>query len=516
MRPSDPRTAVWLVCLGTGFVTLVDQSMVGVVVPALRADLGATPTQVQWILAGYSLTFGLALVPAGRLGDVLGRRFLHLSGFVVFAAAAVLSATAHDAWTVVLARALQGLGAGVVNPQVHGTLQTVFRGPERARAFAGYSVATACSSACGPLLGGLLTGLGGPGLGWRLVLAANIPMAVLLLPVAFRHLPRVARRPLPRGGLDLPGSAVVALGTLCLLLPFATGRVSAGVLVPCLLTVVVLAGVLRWWERRALSPLVVPDLFRRPDFSLGTAVAMCVFGAVLALGMLQVLVLQSGLGLSAFDAGLVLLPAAVASGVCAALCARLVLRWGRRLVVAATVAATASVTAEALLLPALPAHAVLVVSITATVSSAAIGAVISPNQVLTLQHAPVAVAGVAAGLFQLSQRVAAAVVVPVVTGAYLVDAPPTPGRAHLGVFADLALGCAGLLLVAAVLAVAALRSERRGAVQGMGSLLGRGSSPAPRACSDSSAWSSASNSAQLSSPGPGSCSSSTGDHGKPH
>ncbi|GAA0298030.1 MFS family permease [Kineococcus aurantiacus] len=486
--------------------------MVGVVVPALRADLHASATQVQWILATYSLTFGLALVPAGRLGDVLGRRSLHLGGFAVFAAAAVLSATAQDAWTVVLARALQGLGAGVVNPQVHGTLQAVFRGPERARAFAGYSVATACSSACGPLLGGLLTGLGGPHLGWRLVLAANIPLAALLLPVAARHLPRTARRPLPRGGLDLPGSVVVAAVTVCLLLPFTTGRATVAVAVPCVLAAVVLTAVLRWWERRAASPLLVPDLFRRPDFALGTGVAMCVFGAVLALGMLQVLVLQSGLGLSAFDAGLVLLPAAVASGVCAALSARLVVRWGRRLVVVSTLVATASVTAEALLLPALPTHAVLVASLTAAVSSAAVGAVISPNQVLTLQHAPVAVAGVAAGLFQLSQRVAAAVAVPVATGAYLVGAPGAPGPAHLRVFSHLALGCAGLLLVSAGLAHAALRAER----QGIGSLLGRGPSPAPRGSSDSSACSSASNSAQLSSPGPGSRSGSTGDHANPH
>lgn len=492
-RTPDPRTAVWLVCLGTGFVTLIDQSMVGVVVPALRVDLNASPTQVQWILASYSLAFGLVLVPAGRLGDVLGRRVLHLGGFAVFASAAVLSATADDAWTVVLARALQGLGAGVVNPQVHGTLQAVFRGPERARAFAGYSVATACSSACGPLLGGLLTGVGGPELGWRLVLAANIPLTVLLLPIAVRHLPRAPRTPLPRRGLDLPGSVLVAALTIALLLPFATGRISVGVFVPCLLAALVLVTALLTWERRLHrrggAPLLVPTLFQRWDFSLGTGVAMCVFGSVLALGMLQVLVLQSGLGLSAFDAGLVLLPAAVVSGVSAALCARLVVRWGRRVVVVAAVTATAAVTAEALLLPAFPEHAVPVAAITAAVSSAAIAGVISPNQVLTLQHAPVAVAGVAAGLFQLSQRVAAAVAVPAVTGAYLVSAPETPGRAHLTVFSHLALTCTGLLLIAAVLAVLALRTER----QAIGSVLGRGSSPAPRASAENNSASSASN-----------------------
>lgn len=470
----DVRTGIWLVCLGTGFVTLVDQSMVGVAVPALRADLGASTVQVQWILAGYSLAFGLVLVPAGRLGDAIGRRALHLGGLVLFAASALVSATADDAWAVVVARVLQGLGAGVVNPQVHGTLQAVFHGPERARAFAGYGVATACSSACGPLLGGLLTAVGGPDLGWRLVLAASIPLSVLLLPLAVRHLPRVPRRRVAAAELDLPGSALVALATTTLLLPFVTASPAPVLVVVCAATAALLVVVLvrreRRLRRRGGSPLLVPALFTRWDFSLGTGVALCVFGAVLGLGMVHVLLLQSGLGLSAFAAGLVLLPGAVLSGVCAAVSSRFVARSGRRLVVLAAGTATVALLAEALVLrtlgdgPTRTGVAVAVVAVGSAVTGAAVGAVISPNQVLTLAHVPVAEAGVAAGLFQLSQRVSAAIAVPAVTGAYLVattGVPPGAGTGvHLRAASVVGVVCATLLAVATALAVAAERSGR--------------------------------------------------------
>ncbi len=103
-------------------------------VPAMSASLHADSGSVQWILASYSLAFGVALVPAGRLGDIVGRRTLFIAGIAVFGASSLLGGLATDPSLVIIARLLQGLGAGTLNPQVLGLLQDVYSGPDRAKA----------------------------------------------------------------------------------------------------------------------------------------------------------------------------------------------------------------------------------------------------------------------------------------------------------------------------------------------------------------------------------------------
>ncbi|WP_433222597.1 MFS transporter [Dactylosporangium sp. CS-047395] len=187
--------AVLLVCLGAGFTTLLDQSVLTIVVPALRESLGAGPAALQWIVAGYSLSFGLALVPAGRLGDMLGRRGLFVGGLALFAAGAVVAGTASAAWLVAAARLAQGIGAGTVNPQIIGLFQDLFTGRERARALAAYATVGGLAATLGPPVGGLVLELTGPDLGWRLVLLLNLPFALVMIPLARA---RPSRWPSPR------------------------------------------------------------------------------------------------------------------------------------------------------------------------------------------------------------------------------------------------------------------------------------------------------------------------------
>ncbi|MEU4242698.1 MFS transporter [Actinoplanes sp. NPDC026619] len=106
-----------IVCLAAGFTTLLDQAGLNTAVPALRSSLGAGPDAVGWIIAGYSLAFGLALVPGGRLGDAHGRKWLFVGGITVFSSAAIVAGTAQHPWVIVVARLVQGLGAGTVKPQ---------------------------------------------------------------------------------------------------------------------------------------------------------------------------------------------------------------------------------------------------------------------------------------------------------------------------------------------------------------------------------------------------------------
>ncbi|BCW12090.1 hypothetical protein NtRootA4_31530 [Arthrobacter sp. NtRootA4] len=185
------RAALWL-CLGAGFITLLDQSMFVLAVPAMSASLHAASGSVQWILAGYSLAFGVALVPAGRLGDIVGRRTPFIAGIAVFGASSLVGGLATDPSLVIIARLLQGLGAGTLNPQVLGLLQDIYSGHDRAKALGAYAAAGGSAAVCGPLIGGLVLSVGDPAIGWRILFLANVPLVLVLVPLAFRLLPRPA------------------------------------------------------------------------------------------------------------------------------------------------------------------------------------------------------------------------------------------------------------------------------------------------------------------------------------
>ena len=151
--------------------------MLGIGVPSIRASLGASTSEVQWILASYSLTLGLALVPAGRLGDVAGRRRLFLAGLSIFAVMGILGACASDPSMIVLARLGQGIGAGTISSQVLGIITDRVSGKARAKALGAYSTAGGLAGVSGPILGGVLLKYSDADFGWRLLLVLNVPFA---------------------------------------------------------------------------------------------------------------------------------------------------------------------------------------------------------------------------------------------------------------------------------------------------------------------------------------------------
>ncbi|MGO2044036.1 MAG: MFS transporter, partial [Cellulosimicrobium funkei] len=188
-EPDPNRWRVLPVCLAVGFITTLDVSIVNVALPSIESSLDAGPTQLQLVVAGYTLAFGLALVPAGRLGDAGARRPLFIAGLLGFALMSLASGLAPtDTWLGV-ARLLQGVSAGVLNPQVVGLIQQQFRGYERGRAFGMFGATIGVSTALGPLLGGLIIAAAGPETGWRWVFLVNIPVVAVLLPFAWRLVP---------------------------------------------------------------------------------------------------------------------------------------------------------------------------------------------------------------------------------------------------------------------------------------------------------------------------------------
>jgi MFS family permease len=427
-----------LVCLCAAFTTLLDQSSLNTAIPALRGSLGAGPATLQWIIAGYSLTFGLALVPAGRLGDAHGRRWLFAGGVALFTIAAVIAGTASDPWVVAVARLAQGAGAGTINPQVYGIIQDLYTGRARARALGAYATVGGIAGIIGPSLGGLVLDAAGDDPGWRLVLLFNVPFGLVTVPLAIRLLPGGRRPQARRTALDLPGLTLLGLVTLCLLLPFV---LPGGQGPPAYAWVLAAAGLvvaLGTWEihyaRSGRTPVLVPSLLTDRGFSLGTLAAMFQFGSSLSTTLVLVLHLQDGLGWSPLHTALVTLPSAAGFAVSSSQSWRLVSRHGRPSVTAALAGSSLAIAAT--------------IGVLHTASGAALGAgltltqlamgvcgglIISPNQALTLGRAPGAAAGLAGAFLQVSQRISATLATAAVTGLLVGASGPGAASASLAI-----------------------------------------------------------------------------------
>ncbi|MDQ6641917.1 MAG: MFS transporter [Actinomycetota bacterium] len=410
----DPRRWIALaVCCSALFMTLLDVSVTNVALPSIGNATGAGPSELQWVVSGYTLAFGLVPVLAGRLGDDHGRRLMFQVGVAGFAITSALSGIAPNASLLIVARVLQGLSGGLINPQVSGLVQQLFRGPERGRAFGVLGATVGMGTALGPLVGGALIALGGPSLGWRLVFFINIPVGVLVLALARRILPEPAT--VGRHRLDVLGSVILGLATFCVLfgaVEYDALRSSAiaWLAVPA----VVLLGMFFRRERRLTrlreDPLVDLRLFRTPSYTSGVVLALLFFPAMAGLPLVLALYFQRGLGYSAIESALGVTAYAVGSAVAAPVAGRFVTRLGRPLVVGAALTFGAGAVALALVARAAPVeHATLALAGPLFVMGFGSGALITPNQALTLMDVDPVVGSTAGGVLQTSQRIGLAI-----------------------------------------------------------------------------------------------------------
>jgi len=427
--PDPRRWRAFAVCLVAGFMSLLDVSIVNVALPSMRTGLGATESQLQWVVSGYALAFGLVLVPSGRLGDVRGRRPVFIAGVALFTLASAVCGLAPSAHWLVVARLVQGVAGGMINPQVSGFVQQLFRGAERGKAFGLLGATIGLSTAVGPLTGGALIALFGTDHGWRAVFFVNVPVGVVAVALAFRLLPA----PHPSGrkeSLDPVGVALLGAGVLAILLPLVQNRSWAGngkwLLVPAGLA---LLGAFVLWERRyearGKEPMVALGLFRRRSYALGAGIALVYFGGFTAIFFILALYLQVGLGYTALQSGLAVTPFALGSAVASALGGRAVTRLGRPLVTAGLVAVVAGLVVTDVLVAAAGSGSMGVpvgwaICPSLLVAGIGSGLVISPNITLTLAEVPVERAGSAGGVLQTGQRIGSAVGIAVV-GAVFFD-----------------------------------------------------------------------------------------------
>ncbi|GAA1695344.1 MFS transporter [Fodinicola feengrottensis] len=414
---ADPRRWKALaVTLVAGFMGLLDVSIVNVAFPSIQHALNASLSDVQWVISGYALAFGLALVAGGRLGDALGRRRMFLIALTAFILTSALAGAATSAFWLVAARLLQGLAAGLLTPQNSGLIQDLFRGAERGRAFGMFGATVGLSTAVGPVVGGLILAAFGPEHGWRWVFYVNVPIGVLALILAARLLPRWQRKPGTRADIDFVGAILLGLAVVCLLFPLVQSENGGLTKFWWLFPVGVLVGFgfLRWevrTVRRQRASLLDIRLFTEtPGYSSGAALGAVYFSGFAGIWLVLALFFQDGLGYTPLQSGLAVTSFALGSAVTSVVAGRLVSRWGRWVTVTGLSLVIVGLTLVAVLVPlSSRSTAGFAVALPLLLAGIGGGAVISPNTTLTLECVPTRMAGVAGGALQTGQRIGTAI-----------------------------------------------------------------------------------------------------------
>lgn len=337
--PTTSRRA-WLalsVLLAGMFMSLLDTTIVNVALPTIRTSLDASEATLSWIISGYALAFGLALIPAGRLGDRFGHKWVFVAGLAIFTAASVWCGLAPDSVHLVLARVVQGLGGGIFFPPVQAFVQLLFEPRKRGAAFGIMGAVIGVSSALGPIVGGLIIAALGDETGWRWIFAVNVPIGVLAIIAALLILPAGAEG--RRHSADLVGLGLLAASLVALLVPLIEGQQEGWPLwtFVSLGGAVVLLVLFALWERgvaaRGGEPLVPPRLFAHPSFTGGAILALVFFAAFTSIFFTISLLWQAGLGRTALESGLVSVPFAVGNIIGASQSDRLAQRLGRAVLV---------------------------------------------------------------------------------------------------------------------------------------------------------------------------------------
>ncbi|HET9032837.1 MAG TPA: MFS transporter [Dokdonella sp.] len=429
------RWRILVVLLGVIFMSLIVVSIVNVALPSIQLGLGADQSDLQWVLSGYALTFGIILVAAGRAGDIMGRGGIFLVGVGIFTASSIAAGFAADAMWLNAARFVQGIGSGLLSPQAIGMIQQYFRGEKRGRAFGYFGTVVGFSVAIGPVLGGLLIELGGSDLGWRLTFLVNVPIGIVAIILGVRWFPKPLFRRPPQSApnatgrtagwlwsLDPVGSLLLGLALLAILYPFMESRGSA--LWWALLPVgLVLVWVWLLWERRCSrfghTPMVDLDIFRTRSFTNGSLIMSLYFMGMTSVWVLVALYVQDGQGKTAFESGLFGIPAALLAAYAAHWSGRRVSQYGRRIVIGGLLLALVGLAASiaVVLLHEQFGLSVWWLLLSLSFIGVAQGFVISPNQTLTLAEVPLEYAGSSGAIMQTGQRIGTSVGIAMITAA---------------------------------------------------------------------------------------------------
>jgi EmrB/QacA subfamily drug resistance transporter len=328
----DPRRWWMLVVLSASLLVIgLDNTILNVALPTLERDLGASSSQLQWIVDAYMLVFAGLLLTAGALGDRFGRKRGLTVGLVIFGLGSGLSALATSPEMLIATRALMGVGGAFIMPSTLSIITAVFPSNERAKAIGIWAGVSGLGIAIGPVAGGWLI----EHASWNAVFLVNLPFVVAALTAGRWLVPESKDPAAPR--LDLPGFALSIAGLTTLVWAIIEAP-SRGWTNPTILTAFGLAagvlGAFMAWELRTTHPMLDVRLFRNPRFSGASAAITLVFFSMFGTIFFLTQYLQGVLGYTALEAGVRVTPVAVGLVLGGPISAKLVQRVGTKLVVA--------------------------------------------------------------------------------------------------------------------------------------------------------------------------------------
>ncbi|HEX3733323.1 MAG TPA: MFS transporter [Mycobacteriales bacterium] len=467
-EPSAYHWAALPVLLSGTFLVVLDFFIVNVALPSTQTGLHAGATALEWVVAGYGLTFAVLLIAAGQLGDRWGRRRLFLLGIALFTLASAACGAAPNVGALVTARLFQGAAAALITPIVLAIIGVMFSGKQRTRAIGAYATTMGVAAAGGQLIGGVLLTADVAGLGWRSVFLINIPVGVAALALIPRLVPESRSAHSTR--LDVSGLVLATAGLTALILPLLEGRQQGWpawtwlslAAAPFLIAAFVLRQ--RSMLAQARTPLLDLRLFGSRAFSVGMLGQFLLFCGQASYFVILALYLQQGRGLSAMDSGLMFTIVAVSYLYASAKAAGLAARFGRGVVIAGAVLLAGGHLALLLTTRAVGIGGpVLAVSPGLLLAGAGMGLCITALTVIVLQSANAEQAGAISGTLSTAQQVGNAVGVAII-GPIFFGALPA-GYDHA-----FELGLEGLVCMIGALVVLTLALPARRAASREGGL----------------------------------------------
>jgi EmrB/QacA subfamily drug resistance transporter len=459
--------ALYVLCAGM-LMIILDGTIVNVALPAIQSDLGFSQTSLAWVVNAYLIAFGGLLLLAGRLGDLIGRKRMFLSGLGLFTVASLLCGVAQNQEMLIVARFIQGVGGAMGSAVILGMIVTMFPEPrEQAKAIGIYSFVASAGASIGLLAGGALT----QAINWHWIFFVNIPIGVAAAALAVRFV--ASDRGIGLGeGADITGAALVTgalmLGVYTIVETIDYGWGSLHTLGLGAASIVLLAAFV-FRQARAATPLMPLRLFRSRNVSGANVVQLLMVAGMYGMFFSGVLFMQRVLSWDAIQTGLAFLPVSLGIGVVSLFVApRLIMRFGGRAVL---LPGLALIAAGLLLMTRVPVDANYWVDLLASMTLFGVGAGLSfPAMMgLAMAGAKPSEAGLASGLVNTSLQVGGAVGLAVLAtlATSRTESLTAGGESTLDALTggyQLAFGVAAGIVVAAI-AVAAIVLQSEAAAQ---------------------------------------------------
>ena len=397
-------SALFLLCVAQ-FIVIMDTSIIGVALPAIKSDLGYTQTGLQWIFNAYVIFFGGFLLLAGKLSDLFGARKIFMWGFVILTLASLFAGLAWSESALNTARALQGLGSAFIAPAALTMVMTMFTNPqELGKAFGFWGAAAAAGGSAGVFLGGVIT----EWLSWEWIFLINIPIGLLVLFQA----PKVLLKGITRKGtVDISG-AIIATTALLLMVYAIVSAESSGWMslktIGLLLVSLVLFLIFLRSQNKKKEPLIALSIFKVPNLSGGNIITALLAGSWIPLWFYLNLYLQQVLNFSAFNSGLALLPMTIVIMiVMVGFTGKLVMKFGYK---ANLIAGLLFLTASLILFSRAPADGTFMTNVLPASILGAIGMSLAyiPSTMAAMSGAKPEEMGLASGLVNTSYQIGSA------------------------------------------------------------------------------------------------------------